>query len=77
MLENRFVEFCRTFCKNLIDTDYESFMTEVLQELQKLRVDEDLPDEFIDRPISREEQRKSNLKKSVSDVEIVKVENYL
>jgi hypothetical protein len=42
-----------------------------------LRVDEDLPDEFIDRPISREEQRKSNLKKSVSDVEIVKVENYL
>lgn len=30
-----------------------------------------------DRPISREEQRRSNLKKSVSDVGTVKVENYM
>jgi hypothetical protein len=45
----------------------------VLQELQKFRADDELADEFLDRPISREEQRKSNLKKSVSDVEVVKV----
>jgi hypothetical protein len=73
MLESRFVEFCRTFCPNLIDTDYESYRTEVLAQLQKFRNDDELPDEFLDRPISREEQRKSNLKKFVSKVQIVKV----
>lgn len=30
----------------------------------------------LSRPISREEQRRQNLKKSVSNIEIVKVENY-
>ena len=30
----------------------------------------------ISRPISREEQRRQNLKKSVPNIEIVKVENY-
>lgn len=30
----------------------------------------------LSRPISREEQRKQNLKKSVPAIEIVKVENY-
>lgn len=30
----------------------------------------------LSRPISREEQRRQNLRKSVPDIEIVKVENY-
>lgn len=30
----------------------------------------------LSRPISREEQRRQNLKKSVPNIEIVKVENY-
>jgi hypothetical protein len=30
----------------------------------------------LSRPISREEQRRNNLKKSVPEIEIVKVENY-
>lgn len=30
MLDDRFAEFCRTYCRNLVDTDYESFRGEVL-----------------------------------------------
>lgn len=30
----------------------------------------------LSRPISREEQRKQNLKKSIPDIQIVKVEKY-
>ncbi len=30
----------------------------------------------LSRPISREEQRRQNIRKSVPDIEIVKVENY-
>jgi hypothetical protein len=57
-----------------VDTDYETFRVEVMAELHRSHLNDSNEQ---DRPISREEQRKSNLKKSVSDVGIVKVENYL
>lgn len=68
--ETKFIEFSRIFCRGLVDNDYESFKQEVLVELHKHR-------EAEERPISREEQRRVNLKKSVSDVELVTVDNYL
>lgn len=60
------------------DNDYDSFRNEILH-----KVDNNLElilsnvDEMdLSRPISREEQRRNNLKKSVPEIEIVKVENY-
>lgn len=37
MAENRFAEFYRSFCRGLVDNDYESFKQEILDEVQRHR----------------------------------------
>lgn len=70
---NFIVFFAKVFCNNSFnfrDNDFESFRNEILH-----KVDNNLElilsnvDEMdLSRPISREEQRRNNLKKSVPEI---------
>lgn len=50
LVANSFMEFSELFCKNLGDTDYETFKREIEGHLQRYRVLLNLESE---RPISR------------------------
>ena len=66
-LDDNFNDFYKIFCEGVLDNDFESFKQEI-----KNKVDNNLEmllsnvDEMdLSRPISREEQRRQNIKKSV------------
>ena len=40
LANNNFMEFCRLFCRNLSDTDYDTFKNEIEAHLQRFRVED-------------------------------------
>jgi hypothetical protein len=61
-----------------LDNDFESFKQEIKNKVENNleMLLSNVEEMDLSRPISREEQRRQNVKKSVPEIEIVKVENY-